>query len=221
MTDLQEYQRVGFPVVSFFFLTCVIAVFLAFLMGVPSQGPNEGPLSSFKLAFMLLLVAQVIFGGFLIVSDVAPYGLSLAFIPLMGLWALHTMHTRALYGLILTEAFAVYVILGVGGATLFTIVQVDSCQAAFDSDTLCDDSWKTFLQFLLTLYFIFAHILVLGGMLYLTYDPKQQRPQQQQSQQPQQARGSRPSSDSRYENIPQGSAAQLVPPPDYPREGRV
>ncbi len=141
---------------------------MAFLL-ISSRTRTKPPASIPRVVLVfaqVFLFIQLILGGFLILSVVAPIAVAMTFLPLVALWGIRAGNADFLRFTVVFEFVLLIAVHGLWTSGLYDRLRAEDCTVLFDTDTLCTDSWTTFLSFCLLVY-QFSLLLEIPLALYI------------------------------------------------------
>eukprot|EP00053_Salpingoeca_punica_P007401 m.67718 g.67718 ORF g.67718 m.67718 type:complete len:196 (+) comp14133_c0_seq1:43-630(+) len=167
-TDLQDFHRIGVPLLSFVYFLVVLIGAAVCMAKHPPLIELVGGTRMSRLFMMALLCFQVFAGIFLVLTTLAPTMIFFWVLPLIGLYAFRTLDGVFLSWFAALQTLAVFLIVGLSGSGLFEALMSSTCAYRYgpDHDDLCKDHWKTFVSFMLLLYYFFTLVLLPAALYF-------------------------------------------------------
>ncbi|EGD79100.1 hypothetical protein PTSG_11830 [Salpingoeca rosetta] len=149
MTDAQQnFNKAGVPTLSFFFLIAMGAVLFYMIKSLTPRNAVSGRLALFVKGLQVACGLQVITGLFMVFSAAQNTGITLMIIPLLGIFALHSLDPNLL---VLYSALQFYILSIISGLP-DAFQAAGACTTKFGDNDYCKSGWRSFLTFLAVLY---------------------------------------------------------------------
>eukprot|EP00052_Salpingoeca_macrocollata_P011743 m.90749 g.90749 ORF g.90749 m.90749 type:complete len:283 (+) comp18181_c0_seq9:48-896(+) len=158
--SLQDTRETAVPIISLvLFVICIVIFSLALYAQVPRFSVDGSSNSVLKL-LLALAVLQLFLGVFLLFSPVQGVGITLAFVPLLGIWGYWTLEPGFLVFFAAVEVFFLRdfdALLAAYGS---------GCQSLYDSDNYCKQGWSSFLVLCTVTYQVFMLMHAFGSFYF-------------------------------------------------------